>query len=377
VKTSLHLTPSVRMLGARQSLAALVTHLDPDRYRPIVVVPFASGELVDHLTERSIRCHRVRMGQWRKVKFWPRIPLDLFELRRFARRELVGLVHCNEPHVVPYGLRVARDRGRPCVAHVRLDNVDAKLVRVYGLDKADMLIAVSEAVAAQLTELTPERADRVRVIPNGVDADHLRQTALARAEARRRLGITDADLLIAQVGLISPRKRCHVVIEAFAKIAWTFPRAKLFFVGSPGPSDQAYGKAVDQDIERRGLLDRVRLLPFRRDIGSLYAALDVNVLASSQEGFGRVLIEAAVFGVPSIGTRVGGIPEIIGDGETGLLVPPDDAAALAKAMEALLSSEAYRSQLGEAAGVDMEARFSVAAHARAVMDLFDEVSGGR
>jgi len=359
------------MLGARQSLLTLVAHLDPERFHPVVVVPFKQGELVDQLSERAITYHRVRMGQWRKAKFWARIPLDLYQLRRIAERERIHLVHCNEPHVVPYGLRVARARRVPCVAHVRLDNVDEKLIINYGLNLVDQIVTVSDAVAQQILYHMPERADRVKVVPNGVDADELRNSALPRDEARKRMGARPGDLIVGQVGLLSVRKRCHILIEAFAQIAWDYPKAKLFFVGNPGPSDQPYAKMLTKDIERRGLLDRVRLLPFREDIGSLYSALDVNVLASAQEGFGRVLIESAIFGVPSIATKVGGIPEVVSDGETGMLVPPEDPKPLAQALRILLSSEPERARLGDAARADALERFSIARHTAAMMEVFE------
>lgn len=369
----LHLSPSVRLLGARQSLLTLVTHLDRERYEPLVAVPFRQGGLPEALDEIAVKHHTVRMGQWRKVKFWWRIPIDVNALTRIARREKIGLIHCNEPHVIPYALKVAEKLRLPVVSHLRLDNVDQKLVTNYSLAKVDHTIAVSEAVAAQMDPFVENRTERVTVVPNGVDAEAMLARALKREEARKRFGLKPGDLLLAQVGLISPRKQCHIAIEAFSKIAWKFGSARLYFVGNPGKSDGAYAKALQADIERRGLLDRVMLLPFRRDIETLYAALDLNMLVSEQEGFGRVLIEAGAFGVPSIASTAGGIPEVVTDGESGLLVPPGDPAAIAKALEAALSSEPYRAQLGEAMRQKVMDRFSGEAHAQMVMDVFDKV----
>jgi glycosyltransferase involved in cell wall biosynthesis len=365
----------VRLLGARQSLLALATHLDPARYRPIVVVPFSEGGLPEALAARDITTHCVRLGQWRKAKFWPRIPFDLWHLRRLVREEGIDLIHCNEPHVVPYGLRVAKESALPCVGHVRLDNVDERLITNYELGELDCLVAVSEAVARQFDPVWPDRAERVRVIPNGVDIGALRAAAPGREEARRLLSLREGDPLIAQIGLISARKRCHVVIQAFAKIARDFPDARLLFVGSPGPSDEAYAKALTADIYRFGLIARVQMMPFREDIAAVFAAMDLNVLASGQEGFGRVLIEAAVFGVPSIATNVGGIPEVIRHDKTGVLVLPDDPDGLAAAMVSLLRDEPRRRALGEAARRDAEARFSIQTHAEKMMALWDELLG--
>lgn len=377
MKTILHLTPSVRLLGARRSLLQLVTNLDPVRHRPVVVCPFRTGGLPEALRERGVACHTVRLGQWRKVKFWPRIPFDLARLRRIAREEGAALVHCNEPHVVPYGLRVAEALHIPCVGHIRLDNVDRKLVEHYELSRLDRVVTVSDAVARQFDPIWPDRRVRVAVIANGVDHLALLAGAPDREEARRRLTLTEEDQLVAQVGLISPRKRCHIAIEAFARVARQMPRAKLLFVGSPGPSDHPYAKSLTAEIHRRGLVGRVLMIPFREEIAPILAALDLNLLVSSHEGFGRVIVEAAVFGVPTIATRVGGIPEIIRDGETGVLVPPDSPDALAEAMLALLRDAPRRRALGEAAQRDALARFTIAHHAAAMMDLFDAVIADR
>lgn len=376
MKTVLHLSPSVRLLGARQSLLQLALHLDPARFEPVIVVPFSKGGLAEAVREAGVRCHCVRMGQWRKAKYWPRIPYDLWQLRRLSRRLGVDVVHCNEPHAAPYGLRVARSRRVPCVVHVRLDNVTGKLVRQYGLGHADRVVAVSEAVARQFDPIWDDRTERVTVIPNGVDLDGLRSQAPSREEARRALGLRAGDVLIVQAGLISPRKCCHVAVAAFAKIARDHPLAHLHFVGSPGPGDVIYAHSLDRDIARRGLIGRAQLLPFRPDIAAVYAAADINLLVSNQEGFGRVIVEAAAFGVPTIGTDAGGIPEVIVDGETGLIVPPEDPEALAQAMVRLLLDPARRGALGLGAQRRAETEYSIERHAVRMMGLFDELTGG-
>ncbi|MBN1475324.1 glycosyltransferase family 4 protein [Candidatus Sumerlaeota bacterium] len=368
MRTSLHLSPSVRLLGARQSLLQLVTHLDPQRWRPVVALPFSRGGLADALDQAGVAHETVRMGQWRKVKFWPRIPFDLRRLRRIARAEGVDLIHVNEPHSAPYGLRVARALGIPCIGHVRLDNVDQRLIRNYGLAQLDAVVAVSHAVADQLRGLPS-----VHVIPNGVDGEALRQVAPPRDRARARLGLGADDLVIGQVGLITPRKRCHVAIEAFELIAEQFPSARLLLVGDPGPSDAGYRDEIERRITQRDLGRHVRLLPFQEDIAAVYAALDVNLLISGTEGFGRVIIEAAALGIPTIGTRVGGIPEVIREGETGLLIPPDDPTALAEALVALLSNAGGRRRMGEVAQRWADAENGIDRHTERMMALFDQV----
>jgi glycosyltransferase involved in cell wall biosynthesis len=227
-------------------------------------------------------------------------------------------------------------------------------------------------VAEQLRGL-----EAIHVIPNGVDGEALRRTAPPRDKARAQLGLAADDLVIGQVGLITPRKRCHVAIDALELIAQQFPTARLLLVGDPGPSDAGYREELERAIAERDLASHVRLLPFQEDIATVYAALDVNLLISGTEGFGRVIIEAGALGVPTIGTRVGGIPEVIREGETGLLIPPDDPASLAEALTALLSNVGGRRRMGQAAQGLADSEHGIGRHTERMMALFDQILATR
>jgi glycosyltransferase involved in cell wall biosynthesis len=134
------------------------------------------------------------------------------------------------------------------------------------------------------------------------------------------------------------------LIDAFQRVCPRFPSAHLVLVGDGMPLfDQLQAK-----VSALGLADRVHFTGRRHDIGNVLMALDVFALPTHREALGTVFIEAAAMGVPVIGTDVGGVPETMQAGETGLLVPPRDPAALAAALETLLADPALRRRMGDA-----------------------------
>ena len=430
-RTILYLTPSSRLLGARRSLLQLVTHLDPARYRPVVAVQ-TDGDLVEALQDAGVPVRRQFLGWWRKGRYMPLRPLRIWQLARLARHEGAALIHCNEFYSTPYAVRAAQHvrvpgdetqpsrrhsgdfaasslqplaSSLPVVAHMRL-SITPRQIAQYDLRRAARILCVSEAAARDF-DVWPDRATRVEVVYNGVDLDEF-APRISRGEARRRLGLADsgAAFVVGQFGLLSPRKRPHLLIEAAALAHARLPGLRLLIVGSAGRSDGPYEAQLHALVVERGLGDSVRFVSFTPDVVNLFTACDVNALISNDEGFGRTIIEAAVQGIPSIGARVGGIPELIEDGRTGLLLPAEndsasrgqsdavtqaqfgaaardqvgaamqadgDPRALAEALVALGSDVARRAELGRAAHARVVERFSIARHAEQVMAVYDRL----
>jgi len=132
---------------------------------------------------------------------------------------------------------------------------------------------------------------------------------------------------------------------------------------------------LEAQAQRLGLVSHVHFTGWRDDVAEMLALADVFVLPSESEGFGRVLVEAMAMGRPVVATNVGGIPDIVLDGETGLLVEPANAAALADAVRALVDEPARAARLGAAGRVRAESTFSLGAHVDAVERVYEEVLG--
>lgn len=368
------ITPSVRLLGARRSLLALAKALDPKRFSPIVICP-RRGDLEEELRWAGISTYVRALPPWRKGKSWLAIPFHLRRLRRWTQDLDIRLLHTNEPHSLPYAVWVGRRLRIPTISHVRLSATE-RFVRNYHLQRADRIVAVSRAIAEPF-RAWPDFEKRVRVIYNGLDVEEWRREAgdveTKRKEIRQQLGLAADAFLVGHIGLISRRKQQHLLVEAAKRIAARRADCHFLIVGDPSPGEHAYGEQVAAAIAAAGLSQRITIWPFRREIAPVFAALDLNLLISNDEGFGRVAIEAGAFGIPSIGTRIGGIPEVIHDGETGLLIEVSDADGLANDIERLAANADLRRRLGEAARQRVEREFTIEAHARRMMDLYEEV----
>jgi glycosyltransferase involved in cell wall biosynthesis len=195
--------------------------------------------------------------------------------------------------------------------------------------------------------------DRITVVYNGVEAG--REPAPAeRIEAKRALGFQQDDVLLGTVGRLDPVKELPTMIRAVAIVRASGVRCRLAIVGS-GPA----ASALAELSQALNLGDAVGLVGYRNDIGSMLAAFDLYLNSSIHEGVSLTLLEAMAAGLPIIATRVGGNPEVVIHGQTGLLIPPRDAQALADAIRALLRSPNHRQAMGHAARARVVEQFSV------------------
>lgn len=376
----LMLTPSSRLLGARRSLLTLALSLDPERWQPVVCSQ-SRGQLEDALVERNIPFEVVKLGWWRKTKYFLWRPFAIARLAAIARKYKIDLIHCNEIYPNPYAVRAARnlcsdgERGVdgcsvPVLTHIRL-GMKAGMIRKYDLGRADGIVVPSAALAQEF-DGWKDREQKVSIVYNGVDMDAFRRTRTPEA-ARLQLGLPADGVYFGAIGQIGPRKGGDIILDAFERITGRQPRARLIFVGDPHRGQEKFAEELKQRATRAPFAGRVFFFPFDDQIQVYYDALDVNLLVSRSEGFGRTIIEAGAAGVPSIGARTGGIAEIIVDETTGILVPPEDPNALSVAMEKLAGDATRRGEMADAAFRRAAQVFSDKAHAAQMMDLYDSI----
>ncbi len=211
----------------------------------------------------------------------------------------------------------------------------------YVFPRVDAAATVAREFVPQVERLCPHAM--VRFIPSGLDTDRLAPTA-SPAEVRQEVDTgTDAPVALF-AGQLSPEKRVDRLLRAFAEVTRSLPSAVLWIAGRGPLTDELVAQATDL-----GIADRVRFLGNRPDVGNFIAAADLVALTSDTEGLAGILSEAAALGRPVVATRVGATAEIVADGETGLLVDPDDEAALTDALLALLTDPQRTTAMGEAA----------------------------
>ncbi len=293
---------------------------------------------------------------------------DARSLGAMVRARAISLVHSNTS-VVLSGAAAAASARVPHVWHVR--EIYSRFSRVWPVYRrvlagARALPCVSHAAASQFGSLS-----RARVIVDGLAVEPRRAE---RTAARRALGLADELPVIAVLGRISDWKGQDVLVRALAHPALRERGALGLLAGEAWPGAEERTSAVLELANALGVADRLRLVGFRPDVENVYGAADVVAVPSTApDPLPGAAIEAAAAGCPVVASAHGGLPEIIRDRETGRLVPPGDAGALALAAAELLDDGAARSRLGEAARADVRERFAPSRLLAAVQDLYDEI----
>jgi glycosyltransferase involved in cell wall biosynthesis len=229
----------------------------------------------------------------------------------------------------------------------------------------DTIVTLTPREVAEHLERGIGRPTQFAVVPSGVPIQALRAAAPARAEARARLGLPPEAYVIAGVGRLVPVKGFDLLVTALAGVAARVPDTHVVLIGSGDEHDALRTRAA-----ALGVADRLHITGSVTDVVGRLAAADVLAAPSRNEGMGRVLVEAMALGLPVVGTRVGGIGDVIAEDECGLLVPPDDPAALTEAIVELGLDTARRAKLGAAARPRAE-MFSTAVAAATMRGIYD------
>ncbi len=226
-----------------------------------------------------------------------------------------------------------------------------RLLQRYSWKHADRIIAVSHAVARSVERLGVE-TERVSVVHNGIDVSAVR--GLARIETKLTTALPAAGLLVGCVARLEPVKGVADLVRAAGLLASERPDVSFVVVG--GGSQEALLMSLARDL---GVADRIVFTGSVVPSAGILSRCDVAVVPSLSEGLGLVALEAMALGIPVVATRVGGLPEVVEDGVTGRLVPPNDPRAIAGAVAPLLEDPQRRAAMGAAGLERVEREFSV------------------
>ena len=316
------------------------------------------GRLAERAREAGVETRPVRMRG-------PLDPRGLAALVRLVRREHVSLVHTHSSIDAWLGGMAARLCRVPVV---RTRHVSIAIRRgpnpVYRW-LADRVITSGEAIRRVVLAAGVPPA-RVVAIPAGVNLESFR-FGLKAPEIERELGLGSP--VVGSVAMFRGSKGHPQLLQAFARVRERHPRASLLLVG-----DGIRRPWVEQLAREAGLADAVVFTGFRPDVPALLAAMDCFALASTRtEGVPQALLQAFAVGVPVVASRIGGIPEVVTDGETGLLVESEAVPPLAAAIERVLEDPVGAAQRARAARALVEARFSHGRSVDRLLALYDEV----
>ncbi len=347
-----------------QLVALLLARAARDAGHEVVFISPSAGAFVERARGDGFSVHVVPLGGALDLG-------SLLRLRRAVRAARADLVHTHGHFSLNVlGRIAARLAGARVISHmhientfragrgrrlqIALDNLTARLCA--------SIVAVSEATRRSLVRQGyPE--GRVVTIRNGIE--------LARAEPRRPDDVPPDVPLVGEVARLCDVKGQRELIQALAQLDGVWG----LLVGEDLEAGGAFRRSLEREADRLGIHDRLVFTGYRHDVPELIAALDVFALPSWIEGLPMTILEAMAQGTPVVATAVGGTPEVVSDGETGVLVPPRDAERLAQAIRGLLADRAAAQRLGAAGRRRVEEEFSVGSMAARVLTVYREAVG--
>jgi glycosyltransferase involved in cell wall biosynthesis len=372
----LHFRTSAAFWGPDRQILQLIQPLQERGITMGVLVLYrrpSEGPLVHPLVararERGAGAEQILdSGRW--------FPGVIAEVTRHLRSGEYDLLHTHEYKGDLIGGWSAWRLGLPSVVSVRGYTDRTLPLRIYKWLDLGMtlrlftrIVTVSEAVRRQVLR-AGYPAGRVLTLYDAVDTTTFSPDRVqAGVRVRKELGCTEDHLLVCAVGRLSPEKGQGFLLAAFREVVAAMPEARLVLVGEGPLSSRLRAQAA-----RWGLSDHVIFAGYREDVEAIIAASDLLVMPSLREGFGDPIIEAMALGRPVIASRVGGMVEIVRDGETGLLVPPGDPGALAQAIVHLLRDPQARERMGLHGQRVALRQFSVERLADGLAKLYNELA---
>ena len=385
----LYLQSTSEVGGSDVSLLRIVEGLDKNRFHPAVVLP-ADGPLVEKLRQQGCDVFIVeqmiklttRKGTFYWLRYFANYPKAVWKIRGLIKRERVDLVHTNTLHNL-YGLPAAKLAGRPHLWHVREIVLQSKWLRSVELFLArrfsDRVIVTSDAVGEMFANGDGGLPANVKKISNSIDTEafHPRNDG---SSIYGDLNIAEGTPLVGIICRLDHWKGVETFLHAASLCKKAFPHARYLVAGGAIEGREDYAGAMKRRADELGLSDVIYFTDWRyqpEDMPRVHAALSILVLASSwPEPFGLVLLEAMATGKPIVATNHGGPKEICLDGETAMLVPPQDSERMAAAILTLLRDPARAREMGAAGRKRVEQLFDRNRCIKTLESLYIEVLPG-
>lgn len=344
------------------------------------------GPMVERFREAGHQVRVVAHKNWLRAGAHHRFVRNVWHEIRASRayKDLLDevrpdVVYINTAVSLAAGL-ATKARRRPCVWHLRELRADqggelvvpaglAWLPRLLFRQLATTLVANSRAVAEDVLG----RGAAPVIVPNAADERYFAE-ARHSAEARRALGLPEEGLLLGVPGTLRPMKGHAFFFDAVPRLLEMYPSLTVAVTGGGAPS---FVEGLHRQVRDLGIDGAVRFLGSVEDMPGFYRACDVVCIPSKAEPFGRTVIEAMAVGTPLVATAVGGIREIVEDGETGLLVNYGDVRALADALLFLLAAPDRRERLRRQGMEAARARFHERAYKQRLVEVVSAVAGSK
>ncbi|OPY61758.1 MAG: putative glycosyltransferase EpsF [Pelotomaculum sp. PtaU1.Bin065] len=335
----MHIVYSLEMGGVEKLVVELAKRFDRDRFDVSVCTLTEGGVLRADLEKAGIKVFTVKKGQGVDYSLFSR-------LRKHFVEQKPDLVHSHNPAPWLYGAFAAKVSGIRHIVHTEHSNLPSDEIKMLFLEKilsriSSVIISDSHVVTRRLVEGQKLSPANIVTVVNGIDTERFNVNDRS-IELRRSLGIADEEVVIGNVARLEPVKDHSSLLKAFSILVRNCPRCRLILAG-----DGSLRRELERQTRDLKITESVCFLGMRNDIPSLLSIFDVFVLSSLSEGLPLVLLEAMAAKRPVVATRVGGNIEVVDDGVTGLLVPPNDADTLAHYLSMLTRSPHIRQAMGE------------------------------
>jgi L-malate glycosyltransferase len=350
--------------GAEEMVLNLVKHL-PERFEPVILCLNSAGPIGEEIRKTGVEFHVLGVTPgWRK-------PWHLIDIERALTALRADIVHTFLLTASLYGRFAAMMARVPIIIGTEVNIYEQKNPRHIAVErwlmaKTDRVVVSAESVRDFYIEQVGADPSKIDVIYNAVDWAQLVATE-DRDSFRAQCGVPASAPLAGIIARLTEQKAHVHLFESMAKTAG-LEDLHLLVVG-----DGHLRASLEALSSSLGLGDRIHFLGARRDLGNILGAIDLFVMPSLWEGLPLSMVLAMGAGLPVVATRVAGIPEVVQDGETGLLVPPADPGRLGDALLALVRDASLRTRLGSAAKARVLPRFGVDGYLASVTNLYDRL----
>ncbi len=350
----LYLHNSSLISGGERSLLQLWAHLDRKAFTPHLALP-AEGPLAVEARHLGVKVYILKVPSLRPWNIFGLMDAAAF-LTCLVRQKKIGVIHSYTPRNNLMAVWVSRQTDVPVIWHER--NIpwhhEIDITRLF-LCLADAVICNSGAVARRFSRKAA-CLNKVRVIMNGVDTDHFSSSGNG-VSAKRYFG-WEGKKVVGLVSNLEPRKGVDVFLQVAAIVCRARKDVVFVIVGGAyhGADRQ---KELQNKASVLGLGGRIVWAGFQDDVRPYLAAFDVSCNVTEKEACSRAILESMAMGVPVVAFRDGGNPELVVDGDTGLLVPSGDRAAFASRIAVLLEDESARIKMGQSARRRVETVFDI------------------
>jgi len=338
--------------GAPISLSLLVKYLDKEKYHPVVALP-SGGAIVQRLDQAHIAHQLYKDSLIHKM-------FPSLKIYKILKERQIDVLYINTS-VSIWAAKAARRLKIPVISHIREDlrGLNNTVIRAKITRWSDKIILISNWMKSFIP------SNKVIVVHNGIELDEPIKTD--KQKIIKEFNVVRGPL-ISFIGTLEERKGIKYLIQAFPKLKTSFPFIKLLIVGNTLPGQSSYLKKL------KGLTKdpNMRFIGSRNDVFDIMVASDLIIIPSISEAFGRVILEAMACGKPVIATNVGGIPEIVENGGTGILIKPASLDTIAKETTLLLKNKNEMRELGLAGRKRAEQYFNIKDKVKEIEEIIDE-----